>query len=593
MVKYHGKKSRLSTGRGSKSSLSKGNLISDFVMAIPDFIINIFYKIMDHKIILSGIIAGLIIAFFIVLVMDFNKVKALATFKPNVITKIYDKNGLLISELFLQKREVVTLDKIPKNLVNAFVAIEDSEFYSHYGINIKGIIRAFFINIASGRIKQGGSTITQQTAKRLLTSGRRSIYRKIKEAFISIMMEYYYSKDKIMSLYLNQIYFGHGASGVEIAAKFYFKKHVWELNLAECALIAGLPRSPNNLSPIKHKSAAMNRHRNVLARMVEMGFITVNEGEKAYAEFWPDYLYETQDISPSMNVNSLKVDRAKWFTEHIRRKLVKKYGREMVYEKGLLVYTTLDVRKQEAGERILKAALDKQTVVSGNLAFKNDDYIVDNFLEPILLVSDLFDIGRFRRKGSRENEKINNHIRGKIIEEFEAINFIAGIDPVGSFIDDYKKTYTMDKGLQRVEGCILSINQKNGYVETMIGGSEFSTINQLNRTIQSRRQVGSSIKPLLYTAAIESGKFTTATAILDSPVVYLDNEGGDWLPENYEGSYYGLVRLRKALAMSINVVSIRIADAIGIENVINYYKKLLKFGNKEAKKRIPRNFSIA
>ncbi len=189
--------------------------------------------------------------------------------------------------------------------------------------------------------------------------------------------------------------------------------------------------------------------------------------------------------------------------------------------------------------------------------------------------------------------KLNAYIRSNLIEELEGLNFLAGLDTIGGFIEQFRKTFSQDKDLQKVEGCIISINQKNGYIEAMIGGSEFSSINQLNRTMQSRRQPGSSIKPLLYTAAIESGKFTPATAILDSPIVYLDREGGDWLPENYEGEYYGFVRLRRALEKSINVISIRIADTLGIDTVMNYYAKLLKMNDDEAKKRIPRNFSIA
>ncbi|MCP4136114.1 MAG: PBP1A family penicillin-binding protein [bacterium] len=569
----------------------------DITGRIGDFFGSLLFKIRSSWVTLLGIGTGLLIALIVfsvtAIIMDFNKVKALANFKPNVTTKIYDKNGILISELFKQKREVVPLEKVPKDLINAFVAIEDNEFYEHNGVNIKGIVRAFFINVFSGRIKQGGSTITQQLAKVLLTSGKRNIFRKIKEAFIAIMMEMTYSKDEILALYLNQIFLGHGTYGIESASKLYFNKHVWELNLAESALIASLPSAPNRLSPIRHPKRSMVRHRIVLAKMVELGFISIPEGEKAYLEFWPDYLIYTSEIAPTLNTWSSRVDKAPWFTEHVRRKLIKKYGKEMVYEKGLLVYTTLDLKKQLAGQKILKKAVTRQTKVSSRLGFKNDDYFIDNFTDKIGLVSELFDIQPFRKRGSREMDKINNYLRSNVMEEFEGLNFLAGNDDIGKLIDEYKKSYASDKDLQQVEGCIISINQRTGYIEAMVGGGEFSSINQLNRVIQSRRQPGSAIKPLLYAAAIESGKFTPATAVLDSPIVYLDNEGGDWLPENYEGEYYGLIRLRKALAMSINVISIRIADTLGIDYVMNYYAKLLKFSKKEKKKRISRNLSIA
>jgi penicillin-binding protein 1A len=327
--------------------------------------------------------------------------------------------------------------------------------------------------------------------------------------------------------------------------------------------------------------------------MVELGFISVEEAEKSYLEFWPEYLVHISEIAPTLNTWSSRINRAPWFTEYIRRKLIKKYGEEAVYDKGLLVYTTLDIKKQDAGRKVLKPALMKQTGTSSSLSYKNEDYINDNYTDAITLVSDLFDLNGFRRKGSRKNEKVNSYIRTALIEELEGLNLLTGIDTVDKLINDYKKTYRSDRELQKVEGCIISINQKNGYIEALIGGSEFSSINQLNRVIQMRRQPGSAIKPLLYASAIESKKFTAASTVLDSPVIYLDNEGGDWLPENYEGSYYGLLRLRKALAMSINVISIRVADQLGIDYIMKYYGRLLKFNRDEIKKRIPRNFSIA
>jgi len=601
MGKYGGKPSRLSSIIDGKNPVkvkpvSSGRITStmgagwDFVTYLFDSLLGNFRR---HRIIIAGIGAGMIIAFFIILIADFQNVKALAHFKPNVTTKIYDKNDILIAELFKQKREVISFEKVPQNLVNAFIAVEDNEYYDHFGVNVKGIVRAFFINILAGGIKQGGSTITQQTAKILLTSRKRNIYRKIKEAFIALMMEVSYDKNEILSLYLNQIYLGHGAYGVESASGLFFNKHVWELNLAECALLATLPSSPARLSPIRHPKRSMQRHRTALAKMVELGFLTVPQAEKAYLDFWPDFLHKLSEVSPSHNVFSNRVDKAPWFTEYIRRKLVKKYGSEVVFNKGLTVYTTLDVKKQMAGQEVLKKALEKQTNISGALHFSNDDYFNNNFADTMGIISDLFDVNRFRKRGSRQNEKLNSHVRNKIVEELEGINYLAGISNVSDFIEEYKSTYLQDKELQKVEGCIISINQKNGYIEALIGGSEFSSINQLNRPMQSRRQPGSSIKPLLYSAAIESKEFTAATAVLDSPIVYLDNEGGDWLPENYEGEYYGLVRLRRALALSINVISIRLAEKIGIQRVIDYYGKLLRLSPKKAKKRIPRNFSIA
>ncbi len=579
--------------RYAMSAYSLTGVIDRIIVGVIDMVRSFIAALRRSPALVVGIALGTVLAFGIILAIDFSRVKSLATFQPSATTKIYDRNGVLVSELFAQKRDVVPLKKIPKDLSNAFIAIEDNEFYDHWGVNPKGIVRAFFINIFSGRIRQGGSTITQQLAKVLLTTQERSFYRKIKEAFIAVMMEFTYSKDEILSLYLNQIFLGHGSYGVEAAARLYFDKHVWQLNLAECALLATLPSAPNQFSPIRHPKRSMQRHKIVLAKMVEMGFISVKQAERAYLDFWPDYLDYLSGLSPSMTTMSARTNKAPWFTEYVRRELVKKYGAEMVFEKGLQVYTTMDLKKQLAAQESLKRGLDRQSVTSAKLAFKKEDYVVENYTDLVELFSFLFDMPSFKKKGSRQTEKLNNIIRDEIVEELDGLNYLVGSDSVSKFLEKYKETYLEDKNLQRVEGCIISIDHRNGYIEAIAGGSEFTSINQLNRAMQAKRQPGSAIKPLIYAAAIESGEFTAATTVLDSPVVFLDNEGGDWIPENYEGDYSGFVRLRKALALSVNVVSIRISQQLGIEYVMKYLAKLLKFDRTEAKERIQRNFSIA
>lgn len=547
----------------------------------------------NSRTLILGIVTGIVLAFLVIVLIDFYKVRGLASYRPNVTTKIYDQNGELVSELFRQNRDVVPLQRIPADLVHAFIAMEDNEFYDHFGINVKGIVRAFFINLFSGRIRQGGSTITQQLAKILLTSQERSIYRKIKEAFIALMMEATYSKDEILAFYLNQIFLGHGTYGVESAAKFYFQKHVWDLTLAESAMLASLPAAPNRYSPIRYPQRAMDRHKIVLARMVDLGFITIDQAERAFVEFWPDYLDHISALPPSHNAWSARLDRAPWFTEHVRRTLIKKYGEEMVYEKGLIVQATVDVKKQAAAQKVLAEALKRQTAVSGSLQFRDVDYFSDAFNEEIEIFSLLYDINRFAKTGSRENIQFNNYLTENALDDIEIVNFFTGLSNVGMLIEEFRKLYEDDRAYQTVEGCLISINHRNGFIEALVGGSEFTAINQLNRVMQSKRQPGSAIKPLLYAAAMDTGKFSPATALYDSPLVYLDSEGGDWIPENYHNQYQGLVRLRVALAQSINVISIRIAEAIGIQTVMQYFARLLHIEQDDVQRRIPRNLSIA
>ncbi len=590
--RYPGPSSRLKKPAAARRFSSSGDE-PRLVGLAKDLVFGVIQGLRERRAVAIGIVVGLVIAFTVIVVVDFFRVRSLASFAPNVPTKIYDKNNVLVAELFKQKREVVPLKKMSPHLVHAFIAIEDNEFYEHHGINIKGIVRAFFINIFSGRIRQGGSTITQQVSKILLTSGERTIFRKIKEAIIALMMEVFYTKDEIMELYLNQIFLGHGTYGVESAAEFYFNKDVGKLNLAECALLATLPSSPNTYSPIRYPERALDRHKIVLARMVEMGFITIPEAEKSFLAFWPDFLYYINELPPTINAMSNRVDKAPWFTEYIRRTLVKKYGEEKVYEDGLSVYTTLDVNKQMAGQRLLKNALERQTSISNNLMMKRDDIIQDNFAELVDIFSHFFPINPIRRTGSLEVARLNDALRDQVVDETDMLNYISGTDRLGEMLDVYRKDYSEDREFQKVEGCLISIDHRNGYIEALVGGSEFTSINQLNRVMQSYRQPGSSIKPLLYTAAMESKKFTPATGVLDSPLVFIETDGSDWIPENYEGDYTGMIRLRKALALSVNVVSIRIADTIGISRVANYYQKLLKMNDDEAKRRIRRDLSIA
>ncbi|MGL4369630.1 MAG: transglycosylase domain-containing protein, partial [Spirochaetota bacterium] len=517
---------------------------------IKDFFLYISGNISEFRTILVVVVCAFAAGFVIMLAVDFYHVRQLADFQPNVTTQIYDKNGELISELFWQKREVVPINKIPKDLVHAFIAMEDNEFYKHWGVNPKGITRAFFVNILSGRVKQGGSTITQQTAKMLMTNQKRNLFRKVKEAFISLMLEASYSKDKIMELYLNQLFLGHGAYGVETASKLYFNKHVWELSTAECSLLATLPSSPMTLSPIKYPERSMRMHRIALARMVDQGYLTTGQAEEAYLKFWPEYLVYINELPPTMNAYSERVDKAPWFTEYIRRKLVLQYGEDTVFNKGLLVYTTLDLKKQAAAEKVMKEMLARQSHISKDLSFKNEDDIVERMTPSVDFFSLLFDIDPYSKGGTLLEKKTNDYFQENILDSADMLSFMYGAEEVGTFMDDYRGEYIQTKEFQNVEGALITLNHQNGYIEAMVGGSSFTSQNQLNRAMQARRQTGSSIKPILYAAAFDTKKFTPATAVLDSPLVFLDSEGGDWIPENYDEDYQGLVRLRVALAKS-------------------------------------------
>jgi penicillin-binding protein 1A len=602
---YNEKKAKITQSFfDNKKKFSFPEVASKSSIKLPDFsnldskILNYFkYRFHVPKSVLMGLVFGLalacIIIFISIVITDYKKVKSLADFQPNITTKIYDKNGLLVSELFKQKRDVVAFARMPQDLINSIIAKEDNDFYKHFGLNIKGMVRAFFINLFAGKVKQGGSTITQQLAKIVLTSGERNIFRKVKEMVITLMIEVRYTKKEILELYLNQIFLGHGVYGVESASQFYFNKHVWELNLAECALIATLPSAPNKLSPIRHTERSIEKHRAALAKMVDCGFITIPAAEKAYLDFWPVYLEFINELPPTITSWSNKVDRAPWFTEYVRRKLVKQFGEQAVYRDGYSVYTTLDLKKQVPAQKYLQDAIAKQSSVSDGLSFKNEDYIIDNFTDITELFSLLSDISLSYKKGSLDVKQVNDYVQSEVLDELDCMSLLFGCGSVNTSLKTYREKRFGNKGSEKVQGCLISIDQRTGYIEAMVGGAEFSSINQLNRAMQSRRQAGSAIKGLLYSAAMESKKFTPASTILDSPYISVNSEGEDWIPDNYDERYYGLVRLRSALEKSINVISIKMAEELGISYVMEYFAKLLKLDKKEAKDRIPRNFSIA
>ncbi|MCX5886572.1 MAG: PBP1A family penicillin-binding protein [Proteobacteria bacterium] len=412
-------------------------------------------------------------------------VQALKNYSPGVVTLVYSQDDKVIGEFFIERRYTVPLSQIPPLLIQAFVAAEDAHFFEHKGIDYISIMRAAFKNIEHMEIVQGGSTITQQITKSLLLTPQKSFSRKIKEAILAHRIEKSLTKNEILNLYLNQIYLGHGAYGVEAAAKTYFGKTVKELNLAEIALIAGLPKAPATYSPFRYPDRAKSRQLYVLDRMVERGYITSEEAEKA-----------NKTVVRLMPHEGKVQIEAPYFTEHVRKYLMDKYGEEKLYRGGLKVYTTLNLSMQKAAEKACKQGIEEFEQREGQ-----------------------------RKKGSP------------------------------------------------VQAALLCLDVHTGSVRAMVGGKDFSQ-NEFNRAIQSRRQPGSSFKPIVYAAALDKG-FTPASLINDSPVFYSSGIRGEpWRPENYDGEYHGPTSLRKALTNSVNVVTVKILDRIGVNYVINYARNL-------------------
>jgi len=527
------------------------------------------------------IAGGLLFGYITSEIKNYAGIDNLKKFQPSIPTRLYDVNGELIAELFQEKRALITFEELPSSLINAFLATEDSSFYNHFGIDPMGIVRAMGKNVIAsikrGRpvIVQGGSTITQQLAKRLFTSGRRTITRKMLEAILALQIEKKFSKEQILEMYFNQIYLGHGCHGIATAADFYFNKDVRYLNVAECSVLAALPSRPNGYSPLKYPGVAYNKNRDTLNRMVNAGYLDSSRADRIYSEFWPSYIESIKTVSPTKTALTRNVDNAPYFTDYVRQILFSRFGRDMVYNEGLEVYTTLDLKRQRIGQQYLVDGLEKQNEVSA----KANDYY-NTMLDRGLMGSYnslrlIFNLPGVLIKNDDET-LFRKKMADELADSVDIISLLIDEPVANRTVETFRGHITGISSSMKVEGALIAIEPSTGYITTMIGGSEYSVSNQYNRAVQARRQPGSAFKPFVYGSAIESLKINPGTALPDAPIMDIDADGDTWSPGNYEGDYSGLVRIRRALAASINVISVRIFDIMGAEKIIEYASKMLK-----------------
>jgi penicillin-binding protein 1A len=571
-----------------------------FLLILSLFFILIFFS----GVVIYAILKGL--------EKDIPLVEDIKKYTPDIATKFYSYDDRVIGEFAIERRELVELEDIPDLLKKAFIAAEDQNFYNHRGIEPLGILRAALKNIRKGRKAQGGSTITQQVAKTFV--GREKTYtRKIKEMLLALKLEKEFTKDEILYLYLNQVYLGHGLYGVGAAAKGYFRKNMNELTLAEMAMLAGLPPAPSKYSPCSNPKMAYERMLYVLGRMLEDGYITKDQYDRAIKE--KPTVYDIEDYFRA---------RAPYFTEHVRRYIQRKYGDNLLYRGGLKVYTTVDIEKQTAAEEALIRGVkeidkrqgfrgplrtvekdkiqdyikilsrqfrDNQRVIAGEKYFAIITDISKSGSEATIYLSDKIK-GRLLAKASRWARPFNN---SSPYEKLENLNRIlkAGdvvlvrlatkadlthdwepgrLLPLNSEIID-NETFALEQEPD-VQGALVSIDPNNGYVVAMIGGYSFEW-SEFNRAFQSCRQPGSAFKPIVYATAIEKKDYNPATIIVDSPIVFDDADNNlRWKPENFESDYKGDVTMRNAIVNSFNIPAVKTLMDVGIPDVIEYAKRL-------------------
>ncbi|NOY69434.1 MAG: PBP1A family penicillin-binding protein [Deltaproteobacteria bacterium] len=547
---------------------------------------------------IAGIITGLIVfgGVYYYFSKDLPRITRLDDYRPSVVTSFYSDENIKIGEFYKERRIVIPLSKIPEQLKNAFIAAEDARFYHHGGIDFFGIIRAFFKNLEAGAIVQGGSTITQQVAKSFFLSSERSYTRKIKEAILAYRIDAHFSKDEIIYLYLNQIYLGYGAYGVEAAAENYFGKKAGDLNLAECAVLAGLPRAPSRYSPYLYPQRAKERQIYVLNRMVAEGFI--------------DNLEASEAINTPIDVKSRKnwfSENVPYYAEEVRREIENKYGSNALYSEGLSVYTNVNIEMQKEARKSIKEglnALDKREGYRGPLKHIKKEEI-ETFILSMKSLEDKDVIHKgMITKGivtGIDDKKGKVYVtigKGEGIISVKDMRWARKPDPeipygrvfikrpgdvlnTGDLIlvrlkkwDEKRKIWELSlEQIPEAQSALICIETGTGNIKAMVGGRDYLK-SQFNRAVQSRRQPGSAFKPIIYAAALDKG-YTPATVIADTPIVFNDKEHDfTWKPDNYDNTFHGFTLFREGLIHSMNVITVKILRDIGIDYVIKYTRSL-------------------
>jgi len=523
-------------------------------------------------------------------------IKQITDYNPPLTTTIYSSKNKTLGYLSEENRFLRSKDQVPRRVRRAFLAAEDSGFYEHGAIDFMGILRAAIKNLRAGQIVQGGSTITQQVVKSLLLTPQRSYKRKLKEAILAYRLEKYLSKDEILTIYLNDIYLGEGAYGVEAAARVYFGKHAEELTVAESALIAGLPKAPSLYNPYENPDQALQRRAYVLSQMRDLEWISRKRYREAVNE--PLDLQSMQD--PTWRV-------APDYVEQVRRWLIDKFGRERVYQDGLRVYTAADMKHQQAAEEAVRNGLEASTKRRGwrgplenyNATAAKEFLGEQNASEKVetlrkgewikVLVDEVEPKGA-RARFANATAWIDVESMGwcreinpeKAHEEVPDITDATQVLDKGdvvwaslkSEIPEEKERWLLKlQQRPKVQGALFSMDPENGKVRALIGGYDFDA-SEFNRATQAERQPGSAFKPIVYSAAFDRG-MTPATQVLDAPIVYQDKAtNSTWKPQNYERMNFGPTTLRTALVKSRNLVTIRVARDIGIKTVIERAKTL-------------------
>ena len=538
---------------------------------------NIFIGIISFLLLLSTIIVTILWTFS----NNIPDYKFLKNYKPPVSSKVYSGNGDLVADFSKEKRIFIPFNSIPKNVINSFLSAEDKNFFTHPGVDAKGVIRAMLNNvknIMTSKRLEGASTITQQVAKNFLLTNEVSINRKIKEAILAFRIEKALSKQRILELYLNQIYLGSGAYGVAAASLEYFDKSIKDLNYSETALLAALPKAPSKYNPYRNNQLAKFRRDLVLKNLYENNFITFEE--------YKEYKKKKIELKKKQKVF---LEDSQYYIEDVRKNIIDKLSYEKVYKQGFNINTPINLKLQKIATESLRQGLEKYDRRKGWRGVLKNKVYTDKWAEDLKEfnleksigwnIAIIKEINKFS-----VNIETQNKLKGKINykditwtkKEFSDLFQIGDVIYVKKI---YENNYTL-KQLPEINGGIVVMDPFTGRVLALSGGFSFKN-SEFNRATQALRQPGSAFKPFVYALALEN-EYTPTSLVLDAPLVL--DQGSDlkmWKPENYGKKFYGPSTLRVGLEKSRNLMTVRIAQNLGINNVVEFSKKLGIYDNPE------------
>ena len=501
-------------------------------------------------------------------------------FETALPTKLLDINGEVITEFASdEKREIISYQQLPQNLIDALITREDRIFFSHKGFSFKALMRAVFGKL-TGKSLGGGSTLTQQIAGTLYCDRTDMSYtRKLWELWWAIQMERRYSKNEILELYLNKIYFGGGTYGVNAASKYYFGHDATEITPAEASILVIQLSNPAFYNPFDHPNRAMERQKGVLDAMVANGYISRETADLSFEDYWAGFDYTRTSTSAYM----MRDDKAPWFSEYVRRELGNMiYGSDDIYTSGFTVNTTLNLQHQIIAQDVMSKWIEtanyryqREHSSKSNLAF-------NTYVPLSELLALLFDIPTLKVSEQRAETVANSSYIKEVNPVLDIVSLMTGTDKLKvNIVNRATAISKKENEKTTIEGTMIALDHENGYIDALVGGSKFDSENQFIRATQAKVQPGSTFKPLYYSAAIDTRKYTPTTQISDTPVVFYTAGGDQYIPLNFRGEWEGNVSLWYALTRSMNVPSLKILDGIGFEAAINRAVALLGISKEE------------